>query len=408
MQNKSIIQSFEDVQGLFENVFLALAECSWTCEQCEKASNRRIAKLEKAIAELAAGQRELQAAVKVAACNLNKTRGEVRELQLKVDKLDREFRASIDQSRSEMESRFTNMELSMSRFRMDLNSYREEFKLLSDNFKGLKDSQQALSVSVKNLQSEMRSGFERLENKIDAESQRLENKMDAGFEKLDCKIDAESQRLENKMDAGFERLDRKMDDGFSKLGREIGRVGNSIGTFVEHFSIPSLRRIITSEYDVDFHAPFPYLDSKLRRRELDAFAFTKSENGNDLEAYLFEIKRKFEDKHIKQIKDNIIALRNGVSQFRHCPIYPYLLAASITKAQRQKVWNAGIHLITYGDKLFDLDMPPAEFKFDYQIGIQKKPQYPPQHRREVPTQHPPFYLMQLKRIGDSIKPDKRH
>ncbi len=241
------------------------------------------------------------------------------------------------------------------------------------------------------LRLEMRSEFARVDNRVDA----LESKMDAGF-----------ARVDNRMDA----LESKMDIGFAELKREVGNLGNSIGAFVEDISIPSLRRIITSLHDVDFAAPFPFLDSNLSRRELDALAFTrpKADAGEPLEAFVFEIKRKFRDEDLKQVRSNIAALRRAMPQFRECPIYAYLVAASISEEQKKKVWAAGIHLITYGDKLFDLPVPPPGFEFDYEIGLPKEPADRTRHRREVPRPHPPFYLQQLARARDSLKIGQLH
>ncbi len=450
MREKNVIQSFEDAGRLFENVHLELQGLSRTCGVRHHESSRRFETLEKAIAELAEEQRELrvdvrdlqaavkslQAAARAAAADARGLRDEIQALRLGLDRLDLELRAEIDQFRFEVENRFENIEKSLEGFRLELKSHQLELSRL-------KSDHETLSVSVEQLRLEMLSefarlegkmdeGFSRLENKIDEEVSRLEDKMDeevsrlegkmdGGFARLERKMDEEVSRLEGKMDGGFARLERKMDEevsrlegkmdgGFARLERKIGQVGNSIGAFVEEISIPSLERIITSKHPVEFKAPFAFCDADLTPRELDAFAVTRPEQGSSepLEAFVFEIKRKYKDKHIRQIRDSVAALRKAVPKLRECPIYVYLLAASISKEQQRKVWNSGIHLITYGSTIFELSVPPSTFEFDYEIGIAKKSADGSRHRREVPGPHPPFFLMQLELARGTMKSDKFH
>ncbi len=377
MREKNVIQSFEDAGRLFENVHLELQDLSRTCDVRHHESDRRFETLEKAIAELAEEHRELrvdvrdlQAAVKAlqatartAAADARGIRDEIQVLRLGLDRLDLALRAEMDQFRSEVENRFENIEKSLESFRLELKSHQLELRRLkSDN--------EILSVSVERLRLEMLSEF---------------------------------SRLESRMDVGFARLERK-----------IGQVGNSIGAFVEEISIPSLERIITSKHPVEFKAPFAFCDADLTPRELDAFAVTRPEQGSSepLEAFVFEIKRKYKDKHIRQIRDSVAALRKAVPKLRECPIYAYLLAASISKEQQRKVWNSGIHLITYGSNIFELSVPPSTFEFDYEIGIAKKSADGNRHRREVsgpgPGLHPPFFLMQLELARGTMKSDKLH
>ncbi len=153
-----------------------------------------------------------------------------------------------------------------------------------------------------------------------------------------------------------------------------------------------------------------FIDAKTGRRELDAFAVTEPQPGSGapLEAFVFETKRKFSETDIEQIKNNITALRKVMPQFRECPIYAHLLASSIWEKQKQRVWNAGIHLVTYGDQLFDLPAPPSTFEFDYEIGIPKGTAASKGPRRAAPREHPPFYLQQLERVRDSIEGSQLH
>ncbi len=382
MQNKIIIESFDTVGKLFDEVHLALEDCVRAGRRREQESRQGFAKLERAMAQLTA-------AVRAAG-------GAVCEFHGRLDRLEQALRAEMDQLRRAAERRFAPLESSMNRFQLELKRHREEFRLLSDDVAVLKSDVKILKDDVKILKSDVK--ILKDDVKILKDDVKV---LRSDHEALSVAV----QELRLEMCSEFARLESKMDAGFAELKREMGNLGNSIGAFVEDLSIPSLRRIITSLHDVDFVAPFVFFDADTGRRELDAFAVTRPDAGAGMprEAFVFEIKRKFSNKDIEQIRNNIFALRKAMSQFRKCPIYAYLLAASISEAQKRKVWDAGIHLVTYGDKLFDLPVPPANFEFDYEIGIPKRPSGRGHPQRAVPRPPPPFYLQQLKRIRDSIK-----
>ncbi len=419
MQDKTLIESFDEVEARFDEVDLALEDCVRAGAQRAQESGRRLARLERAVAELAAGQTQLQAAVQAAVSDLREARVEMHELRLRLDRLEQglqALQAATDQLSAAAERRLEVLESSMSRFRLELRNHREEFKLLSDDVKVLKSDVEVLKSDVKVLKSDvatLKGDVKALRGDHEALSvsvQKLRLEMRSEFARLESKMDAGFAKLKREMDAGFAELKREMDAGFAELKREMGNLGNSIGAFVEDFSVPSLRRIITSLHDVDFIAPFVFFDANTGQRELDAFAVTRTEAGAavPLEAFVFEIKRKFNEPDLEQLRNNITALRKAMPQFRECPIYAYLLAASIREAQKQKVWDAGIHLVTFGDRLFDLPVPPANFEFDYEIGMPKRPAGRGRPQRAVPRPHPPFYLQQLKRVRDAVKTGQLH
>ena len=108
--------------------------------------------------------------------------------------------------------------------------------------KELREDMRQLRSDILKLDEKMDTGFTRLDEKIDANSQghhreinKLNEKMDAGFTRLDKKIDANSQaqhreinKLNEKMDAGFTRLDEKIDANSRAHHRDIMQVIDKI------------------------------------------------------------------------------------------------------------------------------------------------------------------------------------
>ena len=147
-----------------------------------------------------------------------------------------------------------------------------------------------------------------------------------------------------------------------KNGKRIGRIGNNLGRYTEAMATPSIRGILELDFDADFKgwlcAGGPKYEVDL---EVDAWGVSRNGNGA---AYVVEIKRKFHEKHIKQVWQIVKRFRVNLPEYRRRAVYPMLAVVDISKEGRAMVWNAGIHLIEINDGVFRYAQPPQGFKAD--------------------------------------------
>ena len=144
-------------------------------------------------------------------------------------------------------------------------------------------------------------------------------------------------------------------------GKEIGGLSEKYGGYPEAMARPSIRRILEERFDADFLGPILITNSG-DDAVLEVDAWGRSRNGMDV-AYIMETKSKFRDEHIEQVWQLVERLRYNLLAYREeRAVYPMLAVTEISEEQRQRVWDAGIHLIDIDDGVFRYAKPPQDFE----------------------------------------------
>ncbi len=182
-------------------------------------------------------------------------------------------------------------------------------------------------------------------------------------------------------------LDKKLD----KVLKNLGVIDSSRGKFIETLALPAIKRIVKDELKAEFRGTLGANQNlKARGFEFDAFAV----RGEDPEeVFVFEIKRTFSEKNVKQIIRSIGAFRQHYPEHAETPVYPFLVAAAVNPDYEHKIWNAGITLITFSDEMLICPEPPKGFSPRYDYGMEKA------RGRSVP---PRYYLEQTRRAAPRI------
>ena len=182
-------------------------------------------------------------------------------------------------------------------------------------------------------------------------------------------------------------LDKKLD----KVSKNLGAIGNSRGKFIETLALPAIKRIIKDELRAEFKGTLAANKNvKARGFQFDAWA---SCGESHEEIFVFEIKRTFSSKTVKQIIRSISAFRQHYPEYAETPVYPFLVAAAVNPDYEHKIWDAGITLITFSDEMLICSKPPKGFSPRYDYGMEKA------RGRSVP---PRYYLEQTRRAAPRI------
>ncbi len=227
-----------------------------------------------------------------------------------------------------------------------------------------------------------------------SEAQRVKSEVQRAKAEERAAKQAEEQRV--RLNAQFARTDAIIADTKKQIaitsrklkavGIGVGNLGNSRGEFIEHLAMPSIKRIVKEQLRADFLGSFRG-GSKSKQVQIDAWATSDQEDA----VYIFEIKRKFRDDAIKQVFLQIERLRALLPDYALSAIYPFIAAGVISEADEQKVWQAGVHLLKFGDGAFRLCEPPEGFMPESTRGVKV-------HARMAPCSH---YLEWLSDIDKS-------
>ena len=158
-------------------------------------------------------------------------------------------------------------------------------------------------------------------------------------------------------------------------GEQIGGLSNKFGGYTEAMARPAIRRILEERFHAHYLGPVRFKSTnEVEAVEVDAWGLSRNGTGT---AYLVEIKSKFREKHIAQVWKQVERFRIHYSEIRERPVYPMLAVVDISEEGREKVWNAGIHLIEIDDGVFQYAKPPEDFEANGYHGMRGV-------RRDVP------------------------
>ena len=199
------------------------------------------------------------------------------------------------------------------------------------------------------------------------------------------KLNKECAEQSKKTDKKFEEVGKKIKEvveglrqariGIENNGDQIGGLSNKFGGYTEAMARPSIRRILEERFHAHYLGPVRFKSTnEVEAVEVDAWGLSRNGTGT---AYLVEIKSKFRDEHIAQVWKHVERFRIHYSEIWGRPVYPMLAVVDISEEGREKVWNAGIHLIEIDDGVFQYAKPPKDFEADGYRGM-------PGVRKDVP------------------------
>ncbi len=214
-----------------------------------------------------------------------------------------------------------------------------------------------------------------------------QSKSDEKIRKLNERC-AENQAEVTQLNKEIKQLDKEIKQLFKenseqlKVTREqIGELGNKFADYTEAMARPSIRRILEERFGADFHGSIRLRDTK-DELDLEVDAWGVSRNGTGA-AYIVEVKSKFRDEHIEQVRQLVERFRIHYSDYCKRAVYPMLAVVDISEGDRRKVWNAGIHLIEINDGAFQYANPPQYFEANGYHGMSGVRKDVP-HLRAVP------------------------
>ena len=223
------------------------------------------------------------------------------------------------------------------------------------------------------------------------EGEEQSKKTDKQFEKASKKIEevAEQQKeTDKKIKAVSEQIEetgkevKEVVEGLRQVriatennGDQIGGLSNKFGGYTEAMARPAIRRILEERFHAHYLGPVRFKSThEVEAVEVDAWGLSRNGTGT---AYVVEIKSKFREKHIAQVCKQVERFRIHYSEIRERPVYPMLAVVDISEEGREKVWNAGIHLIEIDDGVFQYAKPPEDFEANGYHGMRGV-------RRDVP------------------------
>ena len=115
---------------------------------------------------------------------------------------------------------------------------------------------------VGKLRSEMKEGFERVDQRFDEVNQRIDEvnqRVDTFEASVDQRFDEVNQRIdifEASVDQRFDALENKMNEGFERVERQITRIGSRWGIHTEKLLRQTIRALLVESFGVSVESRY--------------------------------------------------------------------------------------------------------------------------------------------------------
>jgi len=171
----------------------------------------------------------------------------------------------------------------------------------------------------------------------------------------------ETDRRFKELAEQFKETDKRMDQRtketdkqLKELGKQIGGLGNKFGGFTEGMAYPSMQKILTEKFKMEFVAPRIRNKKNGETIELDVLAYANS--GID-EVYVVEVKSHLREDHLQEMLKTLERFPRFFPEHKNKALYGIIAAVATPEDVKQRVLDAGLYLALIRDDTFNLDVP---------------------------------------------------
>jgi hypothetical protein len=155
-------------------------------------------------------------------------------------------------------------------------------------------------------------------------------------------------------DKRIDKRTKETDKQLKELGKQIGGLGNKIGSFTEGMAFPSMQRILTEQFKMEFVGPRIRVRKNGETIELDVLAYANS--GID-EVFVVEVKSHLREDHLQEMLKNLERFPRFFPEHKDKALYGIIAVVDVPDEVKQRVLDAGLYLALIKDDTFCLDIP---------------------------------------------------
>jgi len=161
-------------------------------------------------------------------------------------------------------------------------------------------------------------------------------------------------QLFKETDKRINQRSKETDRQLKELSKQIGGLGNKFGGFTEGMAFPSMQRILTEQFKMEFVSPRVRVRKNGESLELDVLAYS---NGEVNEVYVVEVKSRLREEHIEDMLSDLKKFYRFFPEHSNKALYGIIAAVDITEQMKKKVLDAGLYLALIRDDTFCIDVP---------------------------------------------------
>jgi hypothetical protein len=175
------------------------------------------------------------------------------------------------------------------------------------------------------------------------------------------KTDEQLKRLSKETETSIDRLSEEIrtlsketDKKIKEVSKQIGGLGNKFGSFTEGLALPSMEKILSKHFKMDYI--FPRAKSKFLEEELEIDVLAYS-NGKTNEVYVVEVKSHLTMRELEQTLKILKRFPHAFPEHANKTLYGMIVAVDASSEMKQRVLKEGLYFATIHDDHFQLKTP---------------------------------------------------
>ncbi len=190
-----------------------------------------------------------------------------------------------------------------------------------------------------------------------AETIRIQNETSRKVEEH-RKENQEQQEIQRKEVQELRAAQKKDSDEVNQqlreLGRQIGGLGNKIGSFTEGLALPSMQKILQRQFRMEVISPSVRVRKNGREIEIDVLAYANSAIN---EVYIVEVKSHLREEGIIQLQKLIKNFRTFFPEHRDKKVFGIIAAIDMPKTLKKRALALGLYTAIIHEEIFSIEVP---------------------------------------------------
>lgn len=143
------------------------------------------------------------------------------------------------------------------------------------------------------------------------------------------------------------------DQKLRELGRQLGGLGEKFGSFTEGLALPSMTRILSQRFGMDFIAPRVRKQRNGHSLELDVLASSDARK----EVFVVEVKSHLREEALDQMRKTLRSFREFFPDHQDKKVFGVIAAVDAPENVRSRALAEGFYLARIHDGQFEIQVP---------------------------------------------------
>ena len=167
----------------------------------------------------------------------------------------------------------------------------------------------------------------------------------------------ETDRQLKETDRQLEKIaleNEKTDARIKETNKQIGGLANKFGSYTEGLALPSLSKIMTEKFKMEYIQPSVRIKKGKEELEIDVLAYANSKINK---VFIIEVKSKVREETFEQLENLINRFFKLFPEHKNKKLYAMVASVDVSSKYKKKILEKGWYNANISNDTFKLDVP---------------------------------------------------